>query len=650
MEHTKILIVEDEFIVAKDLQAYLEKLGYTVCGHVNSGEKAIQHLQSTPTDIVLMDIMLKGDMTGIEAAGEIREHFRLPVIYVTANTNPGIVAQAKITEPFCFIVKPFNERELHANIEMSLYKHRMERELANQKALLDEVFSGVQEGIALLDEYLNVVFCNPAYADLVGVPKYELQGKNAFLFFDNESRSLLVQKMKKRCEGQHSAYELPLITMKGIEKYVRVTVTPRFSSEGTVIGEFVTMLDITARKKAEEEVRRHRDHLGELVEQRTTELQQEIIEREQAEYALQESEKKFRELTELLPQAVFEIDLQGNFTYTNRWGLESTGYTPEDIERGFDVFHFTIPEDHERLKHNIARILNGAPVEPHEYTMIRKDGSIFPALVYSAPILRNQQPVGLRGIGIDITERKHLEEQLLQSQKMEAVGQLAGGIAHDFNTLLGIILGHGEIIRDDLPEGSPLRDNLEEIIEAGYRAKTLVKQLLDFARPSEEDRHPIRLASLVEESSRLLRSSLPTTITIRQHIEAESSVVLANATQIAQVIINLGMNAGDAIGEQGGDIEIVLENIDVNAKLANLQGVRQGTYIRLSISDTGCGMSHDVLEHIFEPFFTTKEVGEGSGLGLSIVHGIVNSYGGFITVESMPGKGSSFQVYLPMIA
>ncbi len=281
--------------------------------------------------------------------------------------------------------------------------------------------------------------------------------------------------------------------------------------------------------------------------------------------------------------------------------------------------------------------------------MIRKDGSIFPALVYSAPILRNQQPVGLRGIGIDLTERKHLEEQLLQSQKMEAVGQLAGGIAHDFNTLLGIILGHGEIMRDDISEGSLLRDNLEEIIGAGYRAKTLVKQLLDFARPSEKDRCPIRLASVVEESFRLLRSSLSTTITIRQHIEAESSFVLANSTQIAQIIMNLGMNSGDALGEQRGEIEIALENVDVNAELADLQGVRQGTYIRLSISDTGCGMSHDVLEHIFEPFFTTKEVGKGSGLGLSIIHGIVKSHGGFIIVESEPGKGSVFQVYLPII-
>jgi len=244
---------------------------------------------------------------------------------------------------------------------------------------------------------------------------------------------------------------------------------------------------------------------------------------------------------------------------------------------------------------------------------------------------------------------KHLEAQLVQSQKMEAVGQLAGGIAHDFNTLLGIILGYGEMMRDDLVDGTVPQENLEEILKAGQRAKTLIRQLLDFARPSKNDRHRIELASIVDDVVRLLRSSLPKTISLRQRIEAESSVVRANSTQMAQIIMNLGMNAGHAIGEREGKIEIALEHVGVDAAVADLQGVRPGAYTRLSISDTGGGMSQDVQAHIFEPFFTTKEVGKGSGLGLAIVHGIVKSHAGFVTVKSEPGKGSGFQVYLPMI-
>ena len=175
MEPTRILIVEDEFIVARDLQAHLEKLGYLVCGRVNSGEKAFEHVQTTATDLVLMDIMLKGSMNGIAAAAAFRSRFHLPVIYVTANTNPPIMDQAKLTEPFGFIIKPFNERELHANNEMALYKHRTEQTLAAQKALLDEVFNGIQEGIALVDEFFNIIFC-----------KYRI--KSRFLSCDFQTR------------------------------------------------------------------------------------------------------------------------------------------------------------------------------------------------------------------------------------------------------------------------------------------------------------------------------------------------------------------------------------------------------------------------------------------------------------------------------
>ncbi len=390
MKNTNILIVEDEFIVAKDLQTDLEKLGYPVCGRVNSAEKAIQQLQETGTDLVLMDIMLKGKMTGIEAASEIRSRFHIPVIYVTANTNKHLLEKAKVTEPFGFIVKPFNERELQASIEMALYKHRMEellreseekyrrvvenanesiavaqdgmlkffnpktmeitrysreellskpfiefihpedrdvvldwyckrqqaelmpdtylvrivrkdrairwfevravliewerkpatltflnditerkqaeQKLVEQKALLDEVFNGVQEGIALVDEFLNIVFCNPAYANIVEIAHTDLVGRNVFSFFEADARSFLVNEMKVRQKGTISTYELPLVTMRETRKHVRITVAPRLGKDGTLVGEFVTMLDITERKQAEDELNNYETHLEELIE------------------------------------------------------------------------------------------------------------------------------------------------------------------------------------------------------------------------------------------------------------------------------------------------------------------------------------------------------------------------------------------------
>ncbi|GAK60631.1 multi-sensor signal transduction histidine kinase [Candidatus Vecturithrix granuli] len=249
----------------------------------------------------------------------------------------------------------------------------------------------------------------------------------------------------------------------------------------------------------------------------------------------------------------------------------------------------------------------------------------------------------------EMEERQRLEGQLVQSQKMEAIGQLAGGIAHDFNTLLGIILGYGEMLHDDLPKGSLQRENLEEMVTAAGRAKALVRQLLDFARPSKHNRYPLRIADVVADALRLLRSSLPKTVAIRERIEAASTLVQANAAQIFQVIMNLGLNAGDAIGGSKGEIEIALTDVTVKSECARLHAVPPGRYICLQVCDTGGGMPTDIAAHIFEPFFTTKEVGQGSGLGLSIVHGIVTSHGGFVTVESEPGQGARFRVYLPGI-
>ncbi|MCP4400353.1 MAG: PAS domain S-box protein [bacterium] len=522
MEKPTILIVEDEFIVAMDLQAHLEALGYSVSGSVNSGENSIQHVQKTGVDLVLMDIILTGKMDGIEAASQIRSRFHIPVIYITANTNPRIFEQARVTEPFGFIIKPFSEQELQANIEMALYKHRMEEKLRRNEEKYRQVVENANEGITVAQDGMLKYF-NPKILEIAERSQAELASRPFSDFLPPEDRDVMMERHHKRLQGEPipDVYSFKILHKDGRIKWLEVRAVA-IEWEGKPAA-LTFLSDISERKQAEEELNTYKNHLEELVEERTAELQQEIA------------------------------------------------------------------------------------------------------------------------------ERKRLESQLVQSQKIDAIGQLAGGLAHDLNSLLGIILGHGDLMRDDLPENDFLRDSLEEIIEAGYRAKTLVRQLLDFARPSKNNRHQIQLAPIVDDVSRLLCSSLPKTISIRQRIEAGSSVVLANSTQIAQVIMNLGMNAGHAIGEREGKIEIALENVDIDAALADLKGGRQGRYIRLSISDTGGGMSHDVQEHMFEPFFTTKGVDKGSGLGLSIVHGIVKSHGGFVTAASEPGIGSTFQVYLPTI-
>ena len=474
---------------------------------------------------------------------------------------------------------------------------RTEQALAKQSALLNEVFRGIQEGVGIVDEHEVIVFCNPKYAEIFEEDIEELIGKDLLSFFDAETRSMLLQQTEIRKTGESSTYEVLLITRRGKKKYIQATVSPRLSKEGVYSGAFGVVLDITERKRAEKAL---------------------------AEMAL---------FAEMNPAPILRTDLDGTITLANR-----------AANTLFKVHHL-IGNSWLALcpavdRKNFDQLLSGKPLQ-HEYRIGEKN--------FLFTYLSNVDYGLVHIYGTDITRLKQLEAQLFQSQKMEAIGQLAGGIAHDFNTLLGIILGHGDMMRDDIPEESSIRDNLEGIINAGNRAKALVRQLLDFARPSTRDRHPIRLASLMEDAVRLLRSSLPTTITIQQRIETGSSMIRANSTQIVQAIMNLGMNAGDAIGEQGGELDITLADIDVNREFASFQAVSPGTYVRLSVNDTGCGMSPETLKHIFEPFFTTKEVGKGSGLGLSVVHGIVKSHEGFITVESEPGKGSSFQVYLPTI-
>jgi nitrogen-specific signal transduction histidine kinase/ActR/RegA family two-component response regulator len=250
----------------------------------------------------------------------------------------------------------------------------------------------------------------------------------------------------------------------------------------------------------------------------------------------------------------------------------------------------------------------------------------------------------------DITEQTRLEGQLRQAQKMEAIGTLAGGIAHDFNNILSAIMGYTELSKFEALDGSPIMDKLNEILKASHRAKDMVKQILAFSRQNPQEHIPIQISPIVKEALKMLRGSLPTTIEIRQHMDNGIGIVKADATQIHQVLMNLSTNAAHAMNENGGILDISVTDVDVNrVEAARHADLSQGPYVRLTVSDTGEGISKEVMERIFEPYFTTKEKGVGTGLGLAVTHGIVKGHGGAITLESKPGKGSTFNVYIPRI-
>jgi signal transduction histidine kinase/ActR/RegA family two-component response regulator len=257
----------------------------------------------------------------------------------------------------------------------------------------------------------------------------------------------------------------------------------------------------------------------------------------------------------------------------------------------------------------------------------------------------------LEQLQAEMVERQRLTEELRQGQKMEAVGRLAGGVAHDFNNILAAIIGYTELATLNMPASSPAWHQLQEVLKACQRAKALVQQILTFSRRTEQAYTPVQLSPLVKEALALLRASLPSTIEIRQHIAPDVGAVLADPSQLHQVIINLCANAEYAMRQTGGVLDVRLEAVDVDAMLAAQHPtLRLGPHVRLTVRDTGQGISPEVVQRIYDPFFTTKAAGEGTGIGLSVVHGIVVNHGGTITVESQVGQGTTFTIYLPRIA
>ena len=250
----------------------------------------------------------------------------------------------------------------------------------------------------------------------------------------------------------------------------------------------------------------------------------------------------------------------------------------------------------------------------------------------------------------DITERKKYENQIQQAQKMEALGTLAGGIAHDFNNILSSILGFTELALDEVEKYTDLEDSLQEVYTAGKRAKDLVKQILTISRRYEKEIKPIQVAPLVKEAMKMLRSTIPASIELRENFCSEPLVINADPTQLHQIIVNLATNAKQAMADETGTLEIDVNKINFESDIKDFYpDMEPGDYVRITVSDTGCGISDELLKKIFEPYFTTKEKGEGTGLGLSVVHGIVKSHNGHITVYSQQGKGTTFHVYLPLV-
>jgi len=373
-----------------------------------------------------------------------------------------------------------------------------------------------------------------------------------------------------------------------------------------------------------------------------------ITEYKRAEQALIKSEERYRDLVENAHDIIYSQDLEGNYTSMNQAGATITGYAVEEALK-LNFAQTVAPECLEATREMLKRKLAGDRETAYEMEILAKDGHRIKVEANTKLVYQDGVPVGIQGIARDVTERKQLEDQLRQSQKMEAIGQLAGGVAHDFNNLLTAINGYSGLALQRIDDNHPLRGYLEEIKKAGDRAANLTRQLLAFGRKQILQPLPINLNDIVTDMNKMLRRLIGEDVELRAKLDPALKKIKADPGQIEQVLVNLVVNARDAM-PQGGKLTIETATVELDQDYADRHvGVTPGSYVMLAVSDTGTGIDDLTKAQIFDPFFTTKEKGKGTGLGLSTVYGIVKQSGGNIWVYSELKHGTTFKVYLPQL-
>lgn len=498
---------------------------------------------------------------------------------------------------------------------------KTEHDLRESEAKFRLLFNEMQEGFALHEMICDengaptdyrFLIANPAFEKLTGHKASDIIGKTAKEVWPD------IAPDWTRAYGDVALTGKPVVFEKYFGptgKYYRVSAfSPRK-------GQFAVVFDdITTRKNIED--------------------------------SLRESEHKLRTIFEQAGVGVIQVANEtGKFVRVNQRFCDITGYSQEELLAS--TFQFlSHPDDLQETLDKLELLTEG---EIDEFSLEKryrhKNGSIVWVNLTVRPM---RIPDGWTdyyiGVIQDITQNKRLEEQLIQAQKMEAIGTLAGGIAHDFNNILGAIIGYAGMAQEELQEGNPTRECVDEIYKAGERAKFLVQQILAFSRHVEAEKKPLMIGPILKEVLKLLRHALPATIRINKNIHVKDGLILADATQIHQLLMNLCMNAGQAMRENGGTLTVDLDQIEIaQDHMPGYESMAAGSYLELKVSDTGHGIDPAILSRIFDPFFTTKKKGEGTGMGLAVVYGIVKSYGGRVSVASTLGKGTTFTVYFPVI-
>ncbi len=544
--------------------------------------------------------------------------------------DPEIMTKIQMGKGWLFIF--FSALILFLLLRIEIRKHlQTEASLRESEKKLKAIFNHRFQLTGLLDKNGKLLMLNDVARNFVGGESIELNGKHLWQlphWSHSEDIQREIQKaIQKAKKGKSTIFETTHVDFKGDIKHVEFSLTPVHDDQGNIIYIVPEGKDITQKKQSENQ--------------------------------LIESERNYREIYNSSSDSICIHDLEtGEIIDVNQTMLDRFGYVHQEarqLEIG-DISSNEPPFNQEKAYEKIRKAVEDNP-EPFEWLCKHKDGSCF----WGEVALKKTQ-IGGKGRVLAVirdiskrkqmdSEQKRLKSQLQQSQKMEAIGTLAGGIAHDFNNILFSILGFGEMLQDELAHESDAYKMQEKIMIAGHRAKDLVQQILLFSRQADQEIKPVQPHLIIKEALKLLKATIPATIKVKENVPTNCGSVLADPTQIHQIIMNLSTNAYHAMTDKGGVLAVSLSNVSIMEEdifFSDLE-LEIGPYLRIEIADTGHGMDSATLEKIFDPYFTTKLKGEGTGLGLSVVHGIVNDMGGAVKVHSEAEKGTNFQIYLPQI-
>jgi len=542
--------------------------------------------------------------------------------------SPVLLNRSQVT----LKIVPLDEPETSAIIILHdvTKRKQTEEELKSAREYAQNIIDSSLDMIISVDNDREIIEFNQAAEKAFGYRKEEVVGKNVAILYADIKKGREIRE--KALDNEDYIGEVTNISKDGKTFPTLLSVAFMRDKEGEVIGSVGVSRDITMQKKTLKELEKHRENLEEMIDERTK--------------AFQESEKRFRDLADLLPQTVFEIDDSENITFANRVAFNIFGYTQEDFEKGLNALQMFIPEDRNKIMAYIQRLLDGEMIMQIESTAQKKNGSAFPVLIYPRVISHKDIPVGIRGILIDITAQKEAEEnrrnieiQLQKSLKMATLGQMASGLLHEINQPLAGIYGHIQLLQPYEELTGTHQERLQTMLEAIERMTRMMDQFRLISGPSKKKFGPVSLKESVHRIRNLFEHQIRMN-SIRCSIEIQEGVpaILGDANGIQQIISNLMMNAIHALEDkEDGSRDILIKT------------QHQDDTIILDFEDTGCGIPEDAQAQIFEPFFTTKASEKGSGLGMVIVETIVHKHEATINFESKVGVGTRFSIEFPVV-